>query len=142
MKTPVSIEVSVEIVPWDPSFVKEGAVSFFSEKEAAYFWFRRGDFNSYCVISHNSHNQRWVLVTEVYVPKTKEEEKEAFWKEGWDSQREAYGKACWDEYYRGVRDAELNMVFDREGFGEKIIQRLTKAMPKWMFANKELKENK
>jgi len=142
MKTPVTIEVSVEIVDWDPAFVKEGAVSFASEKEAAFFWFRRSDFNSHCTISQNPHTKRWVMVTEIYVPKSKAEEVALFWKEGWDTQRDAYGQACWDEYYRGVRDAELNTVFDREGFGEKIIQRLAKAMPKWMFANKQLKENK
>jgi hypothetical protein len=142
MKTPVTIEVSVDVVPWDPSYVKDGAVSFQSEKEAAFFWFRRADFHSHCVISQNPHNQRWVLVSEVYYTKTKEEETAAFWKEGWDRQRDAYGQACWDQYYRGVRDAELNTVFDRDGFGEKVIQRLSEAMPKWHFANKQLKENK
>lgn len=142
METTVSINVSVEIVDWDKSYLKEGQITFQSEKEAAFFWFRRADFHSHCVISQNPYNKRWVIVSEVYYAKSKEEETANFWKEGWDKQRDTYGKACWDEYYRGVRDAELNTVFDRDGYGEMVIKRLTEAMPKWKFAMKKLMENK
>lgn len=142
METTVSINVSVEIVEWDKSYSKEGQITFQSEKEAAFFWFRRADYHSHCVISQNPYSKRWVIVSEVYYAKTKAEETANFWKEGWDKQRDTYGKACWDEYYRGVRDSELNTVFDRSGYGEKVIQRLAEAMPKWMFADKKLRENK
>lgn len=143
MEHNVTIDVPVEYYPWDSSFQDKDYPSFSTDTEAVLYWMKRSDFNSNCQLSLNPHDKKWYLLSILYdVSKADTEQKKTlFWKEGWDQQREAYGKACWDEYYRGVRDAELDTVYDRQGFGEKVIQRLSKSMPKWMFANKKLKEN-
>lgn len=143
----ISLDVKVEILDWDPMFLGEkeedNPPSFPTQKEAVFFWLRRADFNSLCVLTQNPHSKQWLLLSN-FCPasETKDQKDAQQWKSAWWHQRDAYGQACWDEYYRGVRDAELNMVYDRQGFGEKTIQRLATAMPKWMIQNKQLKGNK